>query len=97
VENVSGVVVRCVIVVVGGEEGMLCCNSFPYQTFNHRATPHTTNTGEISGLTGLVGSKVEITIEIQADLADGAGDKLVRDVTENCRTLKFTDLGFEEE
>jgi len=51
----------------------------------------------VQHLTGLVGSKVEITIEIQADLADGAGDKLVRDVTENCRTLKFTDFGFEEE
>jgi len=39
---------------------------------------------------------VEITLEIQADLPDGAGDKLVRDVTENCRTLKFTTFGFEE-
>jgi hypothetical protein len=51
----------------------------------------------VQHLTGLVGSKVEIIIEIQADLAEGAGDKLVRDVTENCRTLKFTDFGFEEE
>ena len=51
----------------------------------------------VQHLTGLVGSKVEITIEIQADLAEGAGDKLVRDVTENCRTLKFTDFGFEED
>jgi hypothetical protein len=51
----------------------------------------------VQHLTGLVGSNVEITIEIQADLADGAGDKLVRDVTENCRTLKFGDYGFEEE
>ncbi len=50
----------------------------------------------VQHLTGLVGSKVEITIEIQADLAEGAADKLVRDVTENCRTLKFTDFGFEE-
>ncbi len=51
----------------------------------------------IQHLTGMVGSKVEITIEIQAELADGASDKLVRDVTENCRTLKFTDYGFEDE
>lgn len=50
----------------------------------------------VQHLSGLVGSKVEITIEIQASLAEGAGDKLVRDVTENCRTLKFTDFGFEE-
>jgi predicted AAA+ superfamily ATPase len=51
----------------------------------------------IQHLTGMVGSKVEITLEIHAELADGASDKLVRDVTENCRTLKFTDYGFEED
>ena len=51
----------------------------------------------IQDLTGLVGTTVEITIEIQADLADGASDKLVRDVTENCRTLKFKDFGFAQE
>jgi hypothetical protein len=51
----------------------------------------------VQHLTALVGSNVEITIEIQADLAEGAGDKLVRDVTENCRTLKFQDFGFEED
>ena len=45
----------------------------------------------------MIGSNVEITIEIHAELADGAGDKLVRDVTENCRTLKFKDYGFETE
>ncbi|HLW63959.1 MAG TPA: hypothetical protein VKS79_01485, partial [Gemmataceae bacterium] len=48
-------------------------------------------------LTGIVGAEVEVTIEINAQLPDGAGDKLMRDVTENCRTLKFTDYGFEEE
>ena len=47
-------------------------------------------------LTGLVGTNVEITIEIRADLAEGASDKTVRDVTENCRTLKFTNCEFEE-
>lgn len=51
----------------------------------------------VQRLTGLVGSRVEITIEIHADLANGASDKVVRDVTENCRTLKFTDFGFEED
>jgi hypothetical protein len=50
----------------------------------------------VQHLTGQVGSRVEITIEISADLADGASEKVVRDVTENCRTLKFTDFGFEE-
>lgn len=51
----------------------------------------------IQHLTGLVGSKVEVTIEIQAELVEGASDKVVRDVTENCRTLKFKDFGFEDD
>jgi len=42
------------------------------------------------------GAQVEVTIEIRAELPDGASDKLVRDVTENCRTLKFDPYGFEE-
>jgi predicted AAA+ superfamily ATPase len=48
-------------------------------------------------LTGVVGANVQVTIEIKADLPDGAGDKLVRDVTENCRTLRFSAFGFEED
>jgi hypothetical protein len=51
----------------------------------------------VQHLTGLVGAKVEITLEIQAEIPNGATDKLVRDVTENCRTLKFTEYGFEEQ
>jgi hypothetical protein len=51
----------------------------------------------VQHLTGLVGSRVELTIEIHAELPEGASDKLVRDITENCRTLKFRDFGFEEE
>lgn len=50
----------------------------------------------VQHITGLVGANVEITLEIHADLPDGAGDKLVRDVTENCRTLRFSNFGFEE-
>jgi predicted AAA+ superfamily ATPase len=50
----------------------------------------------VQHLTGIVGSQVEITIEIHASLPDGASDKVIRDVTENCRTLKFTTYGFEE-
>lgn len=48
-------------------------------------------------LTKLVGAQVEVTLEIQATLPDGATDKTVRDVTENCRTLRFETFGFEEE
>lgn len=37
-----------------------------------------------------------LTLEI-ADLPEGADEKLVRTVTENCRALKFGEFGFEEE
>jgi predicted AAA+ superfamily ATPase len=50
----------------------------------------------IQHLTKLVGAEVEVNLEIQAKLPDGASDKTVRDVTENCRTLKFESFGFEE-
>jgi len=39
---------------------------------------------------------VTITLEIQADLPDGASDHIIRTVTENAHTLKFKDFGFEE-
>ncbi len=51
----------------------------------------------IQHLTKLVGANVEVTLEIQARLQEGASDKTVRDVTENCRTLRFNSFGFEEE
>jgi hypothetical protein len=51
----------------------------------------------ISHLAGLVGATVTVTIEIEAKIPDGAPDNVVRTVTENSRTLKFTDHGFESE
>lgn len=51
----------------------------------------------IAHLTGLLGANVRITLEIEADIPDGAPDHVVRTVTENSRTLKFTQAGFEEE
>jgi len=51
----------------------------------------------ISHLSGLVGSKVEVTLEIEADIPDGAPDHVVRTVTENSQTLKFKSHGFEKE
>ena len=51
----------------------------------------------ISHLAGLVGAKVTVTIEVDAMIPDGAPDHVVRTVTENSRTLKFTSQGFEEE
>ncbi len=47
-------------------------------------------------LANLVGSKVEATLEIQAEIPDGVPDQVVRTVSENCRTLKFKTHGFEE-
>ena len=51
----------------------------------------------VKHLSGIVGSQIQITLDIQVELPVSASDKLVRDVTENCRTLKFQDYGFEAE
>ncbi|MYH50428.1 MAG: ATP-binding protein [Gammaproteobacteria bacterium] len=50
----------------------------------------------VSHLSGLVGSKVSLTLEIEAELPDGAPDHVVRTVTENARTLRFETQGFED-
>jgi hypothetical protein len=44
----------------------------------------------IAHLVGLVGSTVTVTLEIEAEIPAGAPDNVVRTVTENSRTLKFT-------
>ena len=49
----------------------------------------------IAHLAGLVGSKVRVTLEIEAEMPSGAPAQVVRTVTENGRTLKFTSQGFE--
>ena len=51
----------------------------------------------ISHLSGLVGARVTVTLEIQAEVPSGTPDHVVRTVTENSRTLKFTNQGFEKE
>ena len=51
----------------------------------------------IAHLAGQVGAEVTVTLEIEARLPGGATDQLVRTVTENSRTLKFDDHGFERE
>lgn len=50
----------------------------------------------VQHLVGLMGARVRVTIEIEAELPDGAPDNVVRTVTENCRTLRFETSGFEE-
>ena len=51
----------------------------------------------IAHLAGLVGAKVTVTLEVAAEIPDGAPEHVVRTVTENSRTLKFTSQGFEKE
>ena len=51
----------------------------------------------VQHLTSMIGAEVEVSLEIQAHIPDGASPELVRTITENCRTLTFADHGFEEE
>ena len=51
----------------------------------------------VAHLAGLMGANVTVTLEIEAEIPDGAPEQVVRTVTENSRTLKFTDQGFEPE
>ena len=51
----------------------------------------------IAHLAGLLGADVTVTIEIDANIPEGAPENVVRTVTENSRTLKFTSQGFEAE
>jgi hypothetical protein len=51
----------------------------------------------ITHLAALVGARVKVTLEIEADIPAGAPDAVVRTVTENGKTLKFTTQGFHRE
>ena len=51
----------------------------------------------ISHLSGLMGATVRVTLEIEAEIPSGAPDNVVRTVTENGRTLKFSSQGFEKD
>jgi hypothetical protein len=51
----------------------------------------------IAHLAGLVGSRVKMTLEVDAEVPSGVPDAVVRTVTENSRTLKLTSQGFEVE
>lgn len=50
----------------------------------------------IQHLTKQIDAEAEITLEIQVKLPRGADEKLIRDITENCKTLKFDSCEFEE-
>ena len=51
----------------------------------------------VKHLTTLYGAEVQVTLEIQAILPNGAPEGTRRTVEENCRTLRFEGFGFEVE
>jgi hypothetical protein len=51
----------------------------------------------VQHLVGLLTANVEVTLEIQATIAEGVPENVARIINENCRTLKFTSHGFEKE
>ena len=51
----------------------------------------------VAHLSGLPRAKVTVTLEIEAEIPEGAPDNVVRTVTENSRTLKFRSHGFERD
>jgi hypothetical protein len=51
----------------------------------------------ISHLNSLVGAEVRVTLEIDATIPEGATEQVVRTVTENCKSLKFKQQGFESD
>lgn len=51
----------------------------------------------IAHLNGLLNTRVKVTLEIEADISDGAPEHVMRTVRENSRTLKFRSSEFEKE
>jgi hypothetical protein len=51
----------------------------------------------IAHLVGLVGADATVTLEMEASMPSGAPENVVRTVTENSQTLKFTSQGFDAE
>ena len=49
----------------------------------------------VQRLTSLTGTDVEITVEISAERPAGFDDAMIRTISENSRTLKFKNHGFE--
>jgi hypothetical protein len=50
----------------------------------------------IQHLAGQVGASVKVTLEIEAELPEGAPENVVWTVSENARTLKLKSAGFED-
>jgi hypothetical protein len=50
----------------------------------------------IQHLTSAPGAKVKVSLEVEVEADDGFSQQTVRTISENCRTLKVRDSGFEE-
>jgi hypothetical protein len=50
----------------------------------------------VSHLTAVNGAEVEVSLELSVKSPDGLSPQVVRTVSENCKTLKVKDFGFEE-
>jgi len=50
----------------------------------------------ISHFASKIGAKVKVTIHIDVEMDEGADEKLMRDISENCKTLNFDLCEFEE-
>ena len=90
----------------GGESTPPACNAQSPRRFHGTVTLDAARVGRdasriadevIAHLSGLVGADVRVTLEIEAKIPSGASDQVVRTVTENSRTLRFTTQGFEKE
>lgn len=49
----------------------------------------------IQHLSAVTGATVELKLEVEVNAPDGIPNNIVRTVSENCRTLKVTDFGFD--
>jgi hypothetical protein len=108
--NEGGQLLGSVQVVIAPPPGVLPPDTPPGASkpkrFHGTATLDATRVGRdaskiadevIAHLAALVGASVTVTIEIEAQLPEGAPDNVVRTVTENSRTLRFISQGFEKE
>lgn len=50
----------------------------------------------IGNLTAVDGAQMEVTLEVSINVPNGVPPQIVRTVSENCRTLKVKDFGFDE-
>lgn len=69
----------------------------PFESVSGRYTPMPDLLVDSAAFMGASHRTRSLTIEIEAEVPDGVPDNVVRTVTENSRTLKFTSHGFEKE